>query len=143
MKSLKIILVLFTLTFIASCEDDVVGKWESMKWDYQNIDSGIKIIKPGGKDKDHSKHEAKIEVSKSGSLDIICKNYNHFWFAEYPDMTYEEESQTLFSTDNCEMKIEGNTIHCEFINVEKSQSEVFTIVVTAGDIFFHFIIDIN
>lgn len=139
----SLVLILFALVLISSCDDDVVGKWEPMKWDYENVTSGIKITKPSGKDKDHAKYDAKIEVSESGSLDIICKNYNGFWFAEYPDMSYEDESLTHFSTENCDMKIEGNTIHCQFINIDDLQSEDFTIVVTAGDIFFHFIIDIN
>ena len=142
-KILKLLFVMFTLVFISSCEDDVVGKWEPMKWDYKNVSSGIRVIKPGGKDKDHAKYDAKIEVSESGSIDIICKNYNSFWFEEYHDMSYEDDSRTNFSTENCEMKIEGNTIHCRFINIEGLQSEGFTVVVTAGDIFFHFIIDIN
>lgn len=143
MKNLKVLFFLFLLIFISACDDDVVGKWEPMKWDYKNVDSGIKIIITSGKDKDHAKYDAKIEVSGSGSVDIICKNYNKFWFAEYPNINYEDDSMTHFSTENCEMTIEGNTMHCQFSNIEKLPSDDFTIVVTAGDIFFHFIIDIK
>lgn len=144
MKGLKVLFFLFSLIFVYSCDDDLVGKWEPMKWDYKNVDAGIKIIIPSGKDKNHANYDAKIEVSASGSVDIICKNYNKFWFAEYPNINYEEDdSMTHFYTEYCEITIEGNTMHCQFSNIEKLPSDDFTIVVTAGDIFFRFIIDIN
>ena len=138
---LKTLVLIFMLIFISSCDGDVVGNWEPMKWEYKNVSDGIKIIKPSGKD--HVKYSATIEVSKSGSLDIVCKNYNSFWFAEYPDMTFEGDFQSRFATDFCEMTIEGNTLHCEFFNIEQYNPEVFQIVLTAGDIFYHFQIDIK
>ena len=124
--------------FISSCDDDVDGKWDKMEWKYENVGEGIKIIKPSGKDKDHVKYSTKIEVSKSGSVDIVCKNYKSFWFAESPDMTYEGDYLSQFITEFCEMKIEGNTLHCEFFNIEQHAPKEFQIVLTAGDIFYHF-----
>lgn len=82
-------------------------------------------------------------LTTSGSIDIVCKNYKRFWFEEYPDMKYQEDYSIHFSTDYCDMKIEGNTIQCEFMEIETHQPEEFKIVVTAGDIFFYFNIDIN
>ena len=143
LKSLKILMLLFALIFISSCDDGVVGNWDPMKWEYKNVSDGIKIIKPGGKEKDHAKYGAEIEVTKSGSVDVVCKNYKTFWFEEYPNMDYEEEFRYLFSSEYCEMKIDGNILHCEFFNVESHQPQEFQIVVTAGDIFFHFNININ
>ena len=143
MKRLKILIFLLAMVFVSSCDDDVVGKWDSMKWEYKNVSDGIKIIKPSGKDKDHDEHWVEIEVSKSGSLDIVCKNYKGFWFVEYPDISYEGDYSTQFSMENCKMKIEGNTIHCEFRNIEQSVTDQFPVVVSAGDIFFQFIISVN
>lgn len=142
-QHLKTLVLIFMLIFISSCDDDVVGKWEPMEWKYENVSDGIKIITPSGKDKDHAKYSTKIEVSKPGSLDIACKNYKLFWFADYPNMTNEGDNFYRFNNDFCEMKIEGNTIHCEFFNIEKHNPEVFQIVLTAGDIFYHFQIDIK
>ena len=142
-QHLKTLVLIFMLIFISSCDDDVDGKWEPMKWGYENVSDGIKIIKPSGKDKDHVKYSTKIEVSKSGSIDIVCKNYKSFWFAEHPDMTDEGDYLSGFNNDFCEMKIEGNTIHCVFFNIEQYNPEVFQIVLTAGDIFYHFQIDIK
>lgn len=143
MQRLKILFFLLAITFVSSCEDDVVGKWDPMKWEYKNISDGIKIIKSGGKNNGHDNFTAEIDVNKSGSIDIECKNYKRFWFQEYPNMNYEGDFFNQFYTKNCEMKIEGSTIHCEFINVELSPSDRFSVVVTAGDVFFQFIIDIN
>ncbi|MCH5234154.1 MAG: hypothetical protein J1E16_02590 [Muribaculaceae bacterium] len=140
---LKTLVLIFMLIFISSCDDDVVGNWEPMEWVYENVSDGIKIIEPSGKDKDHVKYSTKIEVSKSGSVDIVCKNYNSYWFAEYPNMTNEGDYQSRFNTDFCEMKIEGNTLHCEFFNIEQQNPENFQIVLTAGDIFYHFQIEIK
>ena len=140
---LKTLVLIFILIFISSCEDDVDGNWEPMKWTYENVGEGIKIIKPTGKDKDHVKYSTKIEVLKSGAVDIVCKNYNSFWFAEYPNMTNEGDYLSQFITEFCEMKIEGNTLHCEFFNIEQQNPENFQIVLTAGDIFYHFQIDIK
>ena len=140
---LKTLIFIFMLIFISSFDDNVDGKWEPMKWKYENVSEGIKIIEPSGKDKDHVKYSTKIEVYKSGSVDIVCKNYNSYWFAEYPDMSYEGDYESRFNTDFCEMKIEGNTLHCEFFNIEQQNTENFQIVLTAGDIFYHFQIDIK
>ncbi|MCH5328801.1 MAG: hypothetical protein J1E02_07250, partial [Coprobacter sp.] len=65
------------------------------------------------------------------------------WFAEYPNMTNEGDYRSRFNTDFCEMKIEGNTLHCEFFNINQQTPEEFQIVLTAGDIFYHFHIDIQ
>lgn len=143
LKILKFLFSLLALVFVSSCDDDVVGKWESMKWEYKNVSDGIKVIKPDGKDKDHGNHITEIEVTKSGSMDIVSKNYTTFWFEEYPGITYEGEFSSQFSTENCEMKIEGNTMHCEFFDIENCPAEEFQVVVTAGDIFFQYLIDIN
>lgn len=136
---LKTLVLIFMLIFISSC-DEADGNWDPMKWMYENVSDGIKIIKPS---KDHVKYSVEIEISKSGSVDIVCKNYKSFWFAESPDMTYEGDYQSRFNTDFCEMTIEGNTLHCEFFNIEQHTPEEFQIVVTAGDIFYHFHIDIQ
>ena len=141
LKSFKLLTFLLVMPLILSCDDDVVGKWDPMKWEYKNASEGIKIIKGGSKD--HKKQIAEIEVTKSGSVDIICKNYKGFWFEEYPDMQYGEEYRYQFDTECCEMKIEGNTLHCDFYNIESHEPEEFQIVVTAGDIFFTFNIDIK
>ena len=130
------------LVFVSSC-DDVDGNWAPMEWKYENVSDGIKIIEPSGKDKDHIKYSTKIEVSKSGSIDIVCKNYKSFWFADYPNMTNEGDSPSRFNNDFCEMKIEGNTLHCVFFTIEQNNPEVFQIVLTAGDIFYHFQIEIK
>ena len=140
---LKTLVLIFILIFISSCDDDVDGNWEPMKWKYENVGEGIKIIKPNGKDKDRVKYSTEIEVSQSGSVDIVCENYNSFWFEEYPNMTNEGDYQSRFNTDFCEMKIEGNTLHCEFFNINQQTSEEFRIVLTAGDIFYHFHINIQ
>ena len=142
-QHLKTLVLIFMLIFISSCDDNVDGNWDPMEWKYENISEGIKIIKPSGKDKDHVKYTTRIEVSKSGSLDIVCKNYKSFWFAENPNMMDEVDNGSRFHTDFCEMKIEGNTLHCEFFNNEQQSPEVLQIVVTAGDIFYHFQIDIK
>ena len=139
---LKTLVLIFILIFVSSC-DDVVGNWDAMEWKYENVSDGIKIIKPSGKDKDHVKYTTEIEVYKSGSVDIVCKNYKSFWFAEYPNMANEDDSYSQFITEFCEMKIEGNTLHCEFFNIEQQSPEEFQIVLTAGDIFYHFQIDIK
>ena len=136
---LKTLFLIFMLIFISSCDDDVLGKWEPMEWVYENVSDGIKIIK----DKDHVKYSTKIEVSKSGSLDIVCKNYKSFWFAHYPNMTNEGDYLSRFNNDFCEMKIEGNTLHCEFFNIEEYNQEVFQIDLTSGDIFYYFQIEIK
>ena len=140
---LKTLVFIFMLIFISSCDDDIVGKWEPMEWKYENVSDGIKIITPSGKDKDHAKYSTKIEVSKLGSVDIVCKNYNSFWFEEYPNMTDKGDFRSQFITEFCDMKIEGNTLHCEFFNIDQQNSEKFQIVLTAGDIFYHFQIDIE
>ena len=140
---LKTLFLIFMLIFISSCDDNVDGNWEPMEWVYENVSDGIKIIEPSGKDKDHVRYSTKIEVSKSGSVDIVCKNYKSFWFAEYPNMTNEGDYLSQFITEFCEMKIEGNTLHCEFFNIEQQNPEEFQIVLTAGDIFYHFQIDIR
>ena len=140
---LKTLVLIFILIFISSCDDDVDGNWEPMKWTYENVGEGIKIIKPSGKDKDLVKYSTEIEVSQSGSVDIVCENYNSFWFAEYPNMTNEGDYFSQFITEFCEMKIEGNTLHCEFFNIDQQNPEEFQIVLTAGDIFYHFQIDIK
>lgn len=139
-KGLKILSVLLAMVLVTSCDDDVVGKWDPMKWEYKNISEGIRIIKPN---REESKSCAEIEVSRSGSVDIVCKNYKNLWFVEYPDISYDDNSHKQFSMENCEMKIEGNTIHCEFINIEPSSSEKFSVAVSAGDVFFQFGININ
>ena len=136
---LKTLFLIFMLIFISSCDDDVLGKWEPMEWVYENVSDGIKIIK----DKHHVKYSTKIEVSKSGSLDIVCKNYKSFWFANYPNMTNEGDYFSRFNNDFCEMKIEGNTLHCEFFNIEEYNQEVFQIDLTSGDIFYYFQIEIK
>ena len=136
---LKTLFLIFMLIFISSCDDDVLGKWEPMEWVYENVSDGIKIIK----NKDHVKYSTKIEVSKSGSLDIVCKNYKSFWFANYPNMTNEGDYFSRFNNDFCEMKIEGNTLHCEFFNIEEYNQEVFQIDLTSGDIFYYFQIEIK
>ena len=141
LKKLKILFFLFVMFFVSACDDDVVGKWDPMQWEYKNVSEGIKIVK--GNDKDKDQNWTKIEVSKSGSLDIVCKNYKGFWFEDYPEMKDEETSRNLFSSENCIMKIEGHTMHCEFINIETCPSEEFKIVVTAGDVFFQFNVDIK
>ena len=141
LKKLNILFFLFAMVFITACDDDVVGKWEPMKWEYKNLSEGIKIFKPTGKDKDQN--WTKIKVSKSGSLDIACKNYKSFWFEEYPEINYEGDYHTQFTSEYCNMKIEGNTIHCEFSNIERSPSAEIPVVVTAGDIFFRFLIEIK
>lgn len=143
LKKLKYLFFLNIMLLISACDSEEVGNWEPMKWEYKNVSDGIKIIKPSGNDKDHAKYIAEIKVTKSGSLDIVCKNYNGFWFQEYPDMTYEGDFRTQFSSEYCAMKIEGNVMHCEFFDIEGQKSEEFQIVVTAGDIFFKFNIDIN
>ena len=140
---LKTLVFIFMLIFISSCDDDIVGKWEPMEWKYENVSDGIKIITPSGKDKDHAKYSTKIEVSKPGSVDVVCKNYNSFWFAEYPNMTFEGDYMSQFKTEFCEMKINGNTLHCEFFNIEQQSPEEFMIVLTAGDIFYLFQIEIK
>ena len=140
---LKTLFLIFMLIFISSCDDDVVGNWDPMEWVYENVSDGIKIIKPSGKDKDHVSYSTKIEVSKSGSLDIVCKNYKSFWFANYPNMTNEGDYLSRFNNDFCEMKIEGNTLHCEFFNIEEYNQEVFQIDLTSGDIFYYFQIEIK
>ena len=142
-QHLKTLVLIFMLIFISSCDDNMDGNWEPMEWVYENVSDGIKIIEPSGKDKDHVKYSTKIEVSKAGSLDIVCKNYKSFWFADYSDMTNEGDSQIRFNNDFCEMKIEGNTLHCEFFNIEEYNQEVFQIDLTSGDIFYHFQIDIK
>lgn len=139
---LKTLVLIFMLLFTSSC-DEVDGNWESMEWVYENVSDGIKIIEPSGKDKDNAKYSTEIEVSKSGSIDIVCKNYKMFWFADYPNMTHEGDSQYRFNNDFCEMKIEGNTLQCEFFNIEEYNTEIFQIVLTAGNIFYHFQIDIK
>ena len=141
---LKTLVLILMLIFISSCDDNVDGNWKPMEWVYENVSAGIKIIEPSGKDKDHVKYSTKIEVFNSGSVDIVCKNYNSYWFAEYPNMTNEGDYQSSrFNTDFCEMKIEGNTLHCEFFNIEQQNPENFQIILTAGDIFYHFQIDIK
>ena len=141
LKKLDILFFLFALVFVTSCDDDVVGKWEPMKWEYKNLSEGIKIVTPSGKDKDQN--WTKIRVSKPGSLDITCKNYKSVWFEEYPEINYEGDYSTQFISEYCNMKIEGNTIHCEFSNIEQSPSAEIPVVVTAGDIFFQFLIEIK
>lgn len=143
LKGLRLLFFMLSMVLIASCDDDVVGKWDPMKWEYKNVSDGIKIIKPTGSDKDHAKYLAKIVVTKSGTVDIVCKNYKGFWFEDYPGISNEGDFRNKFSTDNCDMEIEGNTIHCEFTNIEGYLSEEYKIVVTAGDVFFSFKIDIN
>ena len=133
---LKTLVLIFILIFISSC-DDVDGNWPPIKWDYENVGEGIKI-----KDTDHVKYTTEIEISKSGSVDIVCKNYKSFWFAEYPNMTNEGDYLSQFITEFCEMKIEGNTLHCKFFNIEQQRPEEFQVVITSGDIFYHFHIDI-
>ena len=142
-QHLKTLVLIFILVFISSCDVNVDGNWEPMEWVYENISDGIKIIEPSGKDKDHVKYSTKIEVSKSGSIDIVCKNYKSFWFVDYPNMTNEGDYLSIFNNDFCEMKIEGNTIHCKFFNIEEYNPEVFQIELTAGDIFYHFQIDVK
>ena len=139
LKSLFLILI---VSFLSGCDDDVVGKWDPMEWKYQNVSEGIEIIKPAGKDKDHIKYATQIKVNKPGAVDIVCKNYKTFWFEEYPDMTYESDFRTQFQNSCCAMKIEGNTIHCEFFNTEQ-RPDNFTITITAGDIFYQFKITLD
>ena len=143
LKKLKFLFFLFVMFFVSACDDDVVGKWDPMQWEYKNVSEGIKIVKPSGKDKEHARYSVEIEVAKSGSLDIVCKNYKSFWFEEYPEINYEGDYSTQFTSEYCNMKIEGNTIHCEFSNIERSPSAEFPVVVTAGDIFFRFLIEIK
>lgn len=130
-------LLLIVLTIgVSACDDDVVGKWAPMEWKYENVGEGISVIKPGGADKDHAKYSVMIEVTQSGSIDVVCKNYGTFWFEDYPGMTYGDDSRTRFDTEFCEMKIEGNTLHCEFFDIGHHTPEEFQIVLTAGDIFY-------
>lgn len=136
LRRIKLLVYLLTLTFIASCEDEVVGKWETMKWDYKNISEGIKVIKSAGTI--NKRNVTEFEVLKSGSIDIVCKNYKGFWFQDYPEMSLEEDSLKQFSRENCKMKIEGNILHCEFIGIDGQQADEFKVVVTAGDIFYQF-----
>ena len=143
LKKLKFLFFLFVMFFVSACDDDVVGKWDPMQWEYKNVSEGIKVVKANDKDKEHARYSVEIEVAKSGSLDIVCKNYKVFWFQDYPEMKDEETSCNLFSSENCIMEIEGNTMHCEFINIETCPSEEFKIVVTAGDVFFQFNVDIK
>lgn len=140
---LKFLFFIFSMIFISSCGDDVVGVWEPMKWDYKNVSEGIKIIKPSGKEKDHAKYAAEIQVSKSGHIDIVCKNYKALWFEEIPEINSDGDYFTHYINDYCDMQIEGNTIHCEFTNIEGDISREYQVVVSAGDIFFRFHIDIN
>lgn len=140
---LKSLILIFMLIFISSCEEDVDGNWEPMEWGYENVSDGIKIIEPSGKDKDQVKYSTKIEVSKSGSIEIVCKNYKSIWFADYPNTMSEEDPQFGFNNDFSVLKIERNTLHCEFFNIEEYKPEVFYIVLTAGDIFYHFEIEIK
>lgn len=144
----KTLLFTFLVIFISSCnnndDDDIlIGKWNPMKWKYENVDDGIKIVEPSGKDKDNVRHTTEIVVSKAGSVDIVCKNYNSFWFAEYPDMTNEGDYWLQFNSEFCKMEIEDNTLHCDFFNIEQQNQEEFHIVVTAGDIFYYFQIKIK
>lgn len=143
MRKLLFTFILFTFIFISSCDENMDGKWDPMKWEYKNVSEGIKIVKHDGVNNGHEKYCAEINVAKSGTADVVCKNYKGFWFQEYPNMKDEGDSRTQFSMENCYIKIDGNTMHCEFVNIEEHDSEKFDIIVTAGDIFFCFHVNIN
>ena len=131
---LKSVFFVLLLVFVSSCkDDDVLGEWDAMEWKYQNVSEGIEVV--------NKESHTEIVVNRSGSLDIVCKNYKGFWLAEYPDMQADVRDQ--FSTEFCDVTISGNKMHCEFHNVSSQDPEEIRFVVTAGDIFHYFNIVIN
>lgn len=135
----KTVLAIVILFMVSSCKEELDGAWSPMKWKYENISKGILI----DKNNDNIKYQKEIYVTDSGELDIVCQNYKSFWFSQFPDMPLQEIDMHRFSNDFCNLTIMDNILHCEFYNIEALGSEEFNVIVTAGDIFYHFKFEIN
>lgn len=137
---LKTLFFIILTAFISSCDNNdknnLIGDWPPMTWKFENVSDGINIIKA------NEKSTIRIEVSRSGAADVVCENYKTFWFADGASSA-EDDYRFQISSDLYELTIEGNTLHCEFFNIEKQTPEKHEIVVTAGDTFYPFEIEIN
>lgn len=115
-------------------DDPIDGMWEAMEWKVLHSEGNIefKIISEGLTD---------VFVYNVGTLDIECTNYKGFWF-DYGNY-YPEKTETIYQIKKqwCDLKIENNVLHCDFLEMQPNYDNEIDITITAGDIFntFRFI----
>ena len=124
--------VCMIIPFLSSCCEERDGDWESMKWKVENY-SPERIR--------YDKRTKQIYVDyKGGSIDLICKNYNGFWFTMYTGEAEDPEDVYHHMTGEWyDLRIEGNALHCNFFeNASGKPMEILKIPLSAGDIFCTF-----
>lgn len=121
-------LSIICLSFVSCDDEQVDGRWESMKWNAENLNGDVKV-------EEYGKGWMDITVSGEGSFDLICTNYSGFWIAE---VNYPQDSEYWldYEYEWLKISITENTAHCEFTNVSDEFHKELLVTFTAGDIFY-------
>lgn len=130
------IILLLSVCILNSCSKEeeewpTNWGWEAMKWQVDNIEGNVEVETNGNA-------LMNFYISGEGYVDITCLNY-HPWISPgtyYPD---ESDDWSFYQYEWLTVKVEGETVHCEFKNPPEDFHKEINVTMTAGDIFFTFI----